>query len=224
MSFQFARLAAPAAVAPQLSQLAAAQSEQPSARRDRRHGRFSRSAHRGSADQRQRARSRRAPATTQQHFEEAIRRIPEPEPLRRGLARALLSAARRRRARAVRRRAESVDRLHRRRHRLLGARQHRDAVRHRSCRGAARPAGHALRRECARRARLHALAGAAGRSCGRRRSDDRQRRDAARSAPPSAARSSDALGYRASVHQLREQRLPRQRLSWAATTRTAATS
>ena len=224
MSLSFARLAAPAAIALALPQLAAAQSEQSvAARRDRRHGRFSRSAHRRPADQRQRARSCRASC----HDAAALRRSDpphsQPEPFGRGLARALLSAARRRRARAVRWRAESIDRLHRRRHRLLGSRQHRDLVRHRSCRGAARPARHSLRRQCARRARLYALASAAGRPRGRLRSDDWQRRDAG-----ARRRRRRAAQRRARLPcvdpQLREQRLSRQRLSWDATTRTAATS
>src|SRR4029077_7363499 len=63
-------------------------------------------------------------ATTVEHFEEAIREVPNLNLSGEG-SRALLPAARSRRARAIRRRAESVARIHRRRHRLLGARQHR---------------------------------------------------------------------------------------------------
>ena len=159
MSFRSARFAALAAVAAAASHLALAQSEgleEIVVTADFREARIEELPVSVT-----RARSRRAPGDDAAAFRGSDPQRPELEPLRRGLARALLPAARRRRARAVRRRAEPVDRFHRRRHRLLGARQHRHAVRHRSRRGAARPARHALRRERARRARLHALAGAA---------------------------------------------------------------
>ncbi len=72
-------------------------------------------------------------------------------------------------------------------------------VRHRSRRGAARPARNALRRERARRARLHALASAARRV--RRPTSKRRRAATARDALGAAVGGplSDTLGYRASV-------------------------
>ena len=123
----------------------------------------------------------------------------EPESLGRRLASALLSAPGCRRARAVRRRAESVDWIHRRRHRFFGARQHRHAVRHRPRRGPAWAARHALRRERARRARLHARASAVDRARGRFRGDDGQRRHL-RLGGAFGGPLGDALGFRASVH------------------------
>ena len=142
-------------------------------------------------------------ATTQQHFEEAIRRVPNLNLSGEG------SRARYFQLRGVGELEQYdgapnpsigfiVDDID-----FSGLGSIGTLVRHRSRRGAARPAGHALRRERARRARLHALAGAAGRA---RRPTSKRRRAATartRSARPSAARSSDALGYRASCRLTR---------------------
>ena len=84
--------------------------------------------------------------------------MPESALGRRHVTPAILSDPRHRRARAVRRRAESFGRLPHRRHRLQRHRHAGDAVRRRARRSAARPAGHALRRERARRADRHARA------------------------------------------------------------------
>ena len=82
-----------------------------------------------------------------QHFEDVLAAVPNLHWAGGTSRPRLFPDSRHRRARAVRRRAESVGRLPDRRHRLQRHRHARDAVRRRAHRGAARSAGHALRRE-----------------------------------------------------------------------------
>ena len=161
MSFRSARFAVLAAVAAAASNLAAAQSEgleEIVVTADFREARIEELPISVSVLDRDELR-----ATTQQHFEEAIRRIPNLNLSGEG------SRARYFQLRGVGELEQYdgapnpsigfiVDDID-----FSGLGSIGDAVRHRSRRGVARPAGHALRRERARRARLHALASAARR-------------------------------------------------------------
>ena len=219
MSFSFHGLAAPAVFA-RSGAIRGAQSEV-----SKRSSSRQTSASRASRICRQRQRARRAElrATTQQHFEEAIRSMPNLNLSGEG------SRARYFQLRGVGELEQYdgapnpsigfiVDDID---FSGLGSIAH--AVRHRARRSAARPARHALRRECARRVRLHALASAAG---GRFRPTSRRRPAATERAP--SARRSAARQRRARLPriaaQLPERRLSATTSSSVATTRTAATS
>ena len=174
MSFRATRPAALAVVATAATRLHARHNG--GARRDRRHGRLSRVAPRGAADQRQPCSiAQRSEATTTQHFRGGDPPHAEPQPLGQGSRARLLSAARRRRARG----STTVRRIRR-----LASSSTTSISRGSA---ASVPCSTSTASKCcvatgtrygrrARRSRLHALAAPSDELCRRLRSDDRQRR------------------------------------------------